>query len=382
MPDSLDVVAGRIARLALHEVPGLGKVGSGPVITVARDTTNGKISVGFNTGVPAKVAKVLQDAIDAQKDRISKGQVIVVRTDPLAKDGGHSEINALNPLILARQEKLKRNLTETELRTFEVSNVWLQGVRRLTTAPRCEHCARILRGVSITKSVFLAEGGRMGEISVPQRGAVKRAGTSQFKPVTTVKGTIGAVRGIPAIEGGEISGPPNGTVKRTDVSEPEPETSAGVSTVPRRGGAGGRGMAEAAVSGLLTAAWVIAEPLIKKWFAENYLKDKWAVEERKMVVDAINANLWRFNILVVTSMAEIQKARAAGRRVTLHVAVDTDWANTDYGPAQTKAEVTYYSLLYEGDTPVHWPLFQRHNWFIDWFGARITTRRQTFDFPL
>jgi len=51
MPDPLpiEVIAARIARLALAEHPSIGRLGPGPVLTVVRDTTSGKIYVGLNT---------------------------------------------------------------------------------------------------------------------------------------------------------------------------------------------------------------------------------------------------------------------------------------------------------------------------------------------
>jgi hypothetical protein len=52
MPDPLDVVAARIARLTFIELPKMGRVGPGPVLTVVRDTTTGKIYIGFNEGLP------------------------------------------------------------------------------------------------------------------------------------------------------------------------------------------------------------------------------------------------------------------------------------------------------------------------------------------
>ena len=344
MPDSLEVVANRIAQLAVRNVRGLGRIGPGPVLTVVRDTTNGKLYVGFNTGVPPKVAQVFKDSIAAQKDRIGNSQVIVVRTDPKAADGGHSEINALNAAVLAREKALNRKLTELELHTFELHNVWLSGDgRKLTTAPRCEHCARMTRSVSVTQSMFVAEGGRVGEINVPQRAGIKQTPAAEPEESVIVEGPIVPSRG---------------------------------------GGGGGEGLVGAAISGILSAAWVIAEPLIKKWFTEHYLKDKWAAEARAMVMNAITANLWRFNLLVAQSLQFIQKEKAAGRPVILHVCVDTDWINTDYGPAQISAEVSYYDLLFQGQTAVEWPVFQRRNWFVDWFGARVTTKRQAYDFPL
>jgi len=39
----------------------------------------------------------------------------------------------------------------------------------------CEHCARITRGVAVTRSGFVAEGGVVGEVNVPQRGSVVRS---------------------------------------------------------------------------------------------------------------------------------------------------------------------------------------------------------------
>jgi hypothetical protein len=59
MADPLDVVAARIARISLAEVPRLGRVGPGPVLTVVRNTQTGKIYVGFNTGVPGDARRRL-----------------------------------------------------------------------------------------------------------------------------------------------------------------------------------------------------------------------------------------------------------------------------------------------------------------------------------
>jgi len=183
MSDPLDVVAARIARIALAEVPNLGRVGPGPVLTVVRDTTSGKIYVGLNTGVPKNVSDVLYKSILAQKARIWQGEVVLVRTDPEAV-GGHSEVNALNPAILDRERVLGRKLTEKDLGVFELHNLWLSGNRAMTTAPRCEHCARISRGVSVTQSLFVAEGGVVGEVNVLQRGSVIRAGGGASRSVT------------------------------------------------------------------------------------------------------------------------------------------------------------------------------------------------------
>jgi hypothetical protein len=174
MADSLEVVAARIARLALSVAPGLGRVGPGPVLTVVRNTQTGKIYVGFNTGVPAKLADALYKATLEQHARIWSGEVVVVRTDAEARGAGHSEVNALNPAILDREKVLGRKLVEQDFGVFELHNVWLRGDRTMTAAARCEHCARITRGVAVTQSVFVAEGGAVGEINVPQSPSADR----------------------------------------------------------------------------------------------------------------------------------------------------------------------------------------------------------------
>jgi len=86
MPDPLpiEVIAARIARLALAEHPSIGRLGPGPVLTVVRDTTSGKIYVGLNTGFPKKLSDVLYKAILAQGARVWQSEVNVVRTDPEA----------------------------------------------------------------------------------------------------------------------------------------------------------------------------------------------------------------------------------------------------------------------------------------------------------
>jgi hypothetical protein len=85
-----------------------------------------------------------------------------------------------------------RALTAEEIAaTFEMHNVWLSGRRRLTTAPRCEHCAPIARGVRVTESLFKAEGGVSGEIKVPQRGKAVLTGGKTVE-ATTIHGEIPA----------------------------------------------------------------------------------------------------------------------------------------------------------------------------------------------
>jgi len=395
MADPLDVVAARIARIALTEVPSLGRVGPGPVLTVVRNTQTGKIYVGLNTGVPKQLSDALHKAILDQHGRIWKGEVVVVRTDPQAV-GGHSEVNALNPAIRDREKVLGRKLVEKDLGVFELHNLWLSGDRAMTTAPRCEHCARIARGVSVTQAVFVAEGGKVGEINVPQRGSVLPAGGGAAKPATTASGEVevaergsvtpaGSSTARPATTAaGETTVPQRGSVTRAGSTVSRPVTTASGSTGGSArgptGGAGGGGM----VGGVLTAAWVISAPLIKQWFAKNYLNDKWAAEAQAMVVRAIEGSVHLYNIAIIARRADIEREKAAGREVRLRVDVDTEWVDTDFGPAQIKAYVSNYAVMLAGETAVEWPLFQRDYgfWSLLFGAARITNRRSTYYFTL
>ena len=278
--------------------------------------------------------------------------------------------------------------------------MWLSGNRSMTTAPRCEHCARITRGVSVTQSVFVAEGGVVGEINVPQRGSVLPAGGGPGKPASTASGEVAvAERGSVTPAGssvarpvtttaGETTVPQRGSVTRAGSSVSRPVTTAsgqigGPSGGPS-GGAGGGGMVGPMFSGLITAAWVISVPLIKQWFAKNYLNDKWTAEAQAMVVKAIEGSIQLFNIAIIARKADIERAKAAGREVRLRVDVDTEWIDTDFGPAQIKASVSYYTVLLAGETAVDWPLFQREYgfWSALFHVARITNRRSTYYFTL
>lgn len=394
MADPLEVVAARIARLALHEVPGLGRVGPGPVLTVVRNTQTGKIYVGLNTGVPKEVSDALYKAILDQQGRIWTGEVVLVRTAADAV-GGHSEVNALNPAILDREKVVGRKLGEKDLGIFELHNVWLSGNRAMTTAPRCEHCARITRGVAVTQSVFVAEGGVVGEITVAQRGAVLPAGGGPAKPATSASGEVEVLqRGSVTPAGSTVSQPATtasgtttvpqrGSVTRAGSTASRPVTTTSGEIGPRSSSSGGMGGGELvgpALSGVVTAAWVIAVPLIKEWFAKNYLNDKWAAQAQAMVVRAIESSVHLFNIAIIARRTEVEREKAAGRQVRLRVDVDTEWTDTDFGPAQTRAYVTYYSVLLEGETAADWPLFQRDYGFWEalFRVARVTIKRQTY----
>lgn len=367
MAEPLEVIAARIARIALVNAPDVGRLGPGPVLSVVRDTTTGKIYVGLNTGLPKTMADVLHKSILAHKGRIWQGEVVVVQTGADAI-GGHSEVNALNPAVLAREKVLGRKLTEKNLGVFELHNVWLRGQGTGTAAARCEHCAGITRGVAVTQSVFIAEGGVVGEVDVPQRGVVIPAGAGTARGVTTASGSVDVAERGAVTPAGSTRGRPVTTTSGTIGGA----------------GPGGGAMMGAMLGGLLTGAWVLSVPALKKWFAETYLAGKWSAEARAMVMKAIEAALPRVNILLLGHAQKIQSEKAAGHPVKLRIDVDTESVDTDMGPAQIHAEVSYFYVLYDGDTEVEWPVFQKPYGF--WsrllHAARITRRRSTLYFPL
>jgi hypothetical protein len=175
----LEVVVSEVAALILKNYSAQG-IAAGPVCTGVLDEVTGNIYIGLNSGIPPKITDVVAQGISAQQGRVDRGGVIVVRTDPLAKEGGHSEPNAVNAAVSAREALLNGKVTEADLRTFKLHNIWLKGAdRKFTAAPRCEHCARITRSISVTSSVFFAEGGVSGQIKPPppgQRRIIPRVG--------------------------------------------------------------------------------------------------------------------------------------------------------------------------------------------------------------
>jgi outer membrane protein OmpA-like peptidoglycan-associated protein len=228
--EPLEIVAERIARLAIGAVPkgtvskvaefNLKAGGTGPVISLVRNIKTGEIYVGLNMGTPPKLTQVIENAIESQEKRIIAGEVRVIHTAADAV-GGHAEVNALDAAI----KDLNPSMREEEIgATFEMHNVWLTGRRRLTTAPRCEHCARVTRGVRVTSSLFKAEGGATGEINVPPTGnGGSNEGVKYGKgaPSTSQPPTEPSVRTAPLLE----------QVPETAPIEVSPPRSIGVSAI-------------------------------------------------------------------------------------------------------------------------------------------------------
>ncbi len=126
---------------------------------------------------------------------------------------------------------------------------------------------------------------------------------------------------------------------------------------PIRTGGGGADIAGAGV-GVLTGIGLNLVPILQQRFAKRFLAEKWAAEDRAMIGRAVDARMNDFKTRIEASRTRIEAEHRAGRKVVLHVTVDTESIETAYGWAQWKAEVSYYTLLFEGDTPMQWPLFQ------------------------
>jgi hypothetical protein len=299
--EPLEAVAQRIARLAVGpssaEVAKIPEIG-GPdkVVSVVRNVRTGDISVGLNTGVPARAAEPIQRALQEQARRLAAGEVNVKHTDATAMDGGHAEVNALNRAIADEQAVLGRTITAEEIaRTFEMHNVWLSGSRRrFTTAPRCEHCAAITRGVKVTEALFKAEfeaefeaeGGVSGGISVPQHGRAVKAG-GKVVEAETIHGEIPAPK---------PTGGPSGTPPATEAGE-VPMVEAGEVPMVEAGGssealaehavAGGGALAVGEVASMLSFAinWLVL-PLALD-FLQSWEDKKAAEAERAQIQEAL-----------------------------------------------------------------------------------------------
>jgi hypothetical protein len=210
--------------------------------------------------------------------------VKLVHTSPEAMGGGHAEVNALNEAIAEQQKVLKYAMTEEEIgATFEMHNVWLKGTeRRLTTAPRCEHCARITRGVSVTSSLFKAEGGVSGEIDIPPVG---KGGTTGGKPVKVEAG--GA-----ATPSGELQAPKPAVKPTTSVPAQVPENVPPVEV--SRPPAIGRSAIKLAIGEVLLEVSLnvllfVVTYYFEKWHAEKQLRK--LNNDLKRILPDINSQL-------------------------------------------------------------------------------------------
>jgi len=342
MSEMLEVIANRIAQMAMRADKKVAKDigGSGPVLAAVRDQVFGnKIYVGLNTKLPTNVVDVLSKAIADQQLRVAKREIVLVRTSDAAKSGQHAEVIALNAAVNAREAIFGTKLTEAQLQSFELHNVWLKGERSGTAAARCEHCYRITRGVTITSSLFKAEGGQSGEIDAPERAMVTRLAEKNGRPATSASGEVdvaqrGAVNGRPV----------------TTVSGEIKVSGGGGSGGGSPGGAGGgisRGQAVGAgAAGLAIAAVHIARPMIIEWFTTKYLKERWEREQREKIEQTILDSNWRYNIILIARTPDILAEKEAGRRVWLYITVLIEWwYNNDVGWWMAHVNVVDFGIL-------------------------------------
>jgi hypothetical protein len=152
--EPLEVVAGRIARLALLPRQAIGDYPGGPVLSVVRDDVSGEIFVRLNVGLTRRLTELMNQRLLAHIDAVSRGQITV---DHDIVPGGHAEVIALNDAIAAREAATGRTVTSQDMATFELHNVWLQDSRQFETAARCEHCSALTAGVRVTRSLYIAE---------------------------------------------------------------------------------------------------------------------------------------------------------------------------------------------------------------------------------
>jgi predicted DNA-binding ArsR family transcriptional regulator len=162
----LEPIAQRIAQLArgpnqAAAAPKVGQ-GAGPVVSVVRDSQTGEIYVGLNMTDVQHGSDLIERRIQEQAQRVANHEVHVVHD---IAPGEHAEVHALDRAIASRQQRTGQAVTDADMGTFEVHNVWLRGSPAGTTAARCEHCAHITRGVKVTNSLFNAEANVAGEVS-------------------------------------------------------------------------------------------------------------------------------------------------------------------------------------------------------------------------
>jgi hypothetical protein len=156
-------------------------------------------------------------------------------------------------------------------------------------------------------------------------------------PMKTRASTITTPQVLPKVPTPRITTPKVTTVKPPGIS-----LRGGLS----RGG-GLRGERGAAGAAIVSA---IAIPIINHYLRKHFA-EKWEAEQRQLISSAIEARRQDYDKLIEARRAEIQAVQAQGRDVTLRVAVDTNWQDTDLGPALTKAEVGGFQLVFEGDSP-------------------------------
>ena len=121
--------------------------------------------------------------------------------------------------------------------------------------------------------------------------------------------------------------------------------------IPLRAGLGGGGMMRGDRAGAAAAVvGAIAVPIIMHYMRKHFAA-KWEAEQQALISGAIEARRGDYETLIEARRGEIEYAQSQGREVTLRIAVDTNWQDTDLGPALTKAKVGDYQLVFEDEPP-------------------------------
>jgi len=119
----------------------------GAVLTGVLDTRTGAISYGLNEGIPSDLHPLLRQRLDAYL-KASQGNTPVTSGIP----GVHSEINALNRALRAREALSGQPVTGQDLSEFLLHNRALRNPNITEFAPTpCANCAAIIYGVSVLK---------------------------------------------------------------------------------------------------------------------------------------------------------------------------------------------------------------------------------------
>ncbi|BFO56001.1 YwqJ-related putative deaminase [Acidovorax sacchari] len=108
-----------------------------PAFTVAQDMVTGQVSFGLNNkggAIPAVMDETLTSRLDKMPEEVLLGY------QKSAAAGSHSEIYAVNELLLARPGA---KLSEIAVSTIETKAAAMRG----TYKPACPHCDYILNGV-------------------------------------------------------------------------------------------------------------------------------------------------------------------------------------------------------------------------------------------
>jgi hypothetical protein len=149
-----------------------------------------------------------------------------------------------------------------------------------------------------------------------------------------------------------------------------------------RGGGGLSGGDRAAAGAAIVEA--IAVPIINHYMRKHFA-EKVETEARELISKAIEEKRLEYDKLIEANRADIQRVQAEGREVSLRVAVDTTWQDTDIGTVLMNAKVGDYQLVYEdGPQPKPYERSKPGGWAGDLLRGHTGTEMtfQTFDIAL